>query len=425
MFSAAATASGRAGIALEQLDAAGAGFVLGHRPQPRPALADAAVVVPVDQVGGAEGGTAAESRGRRGRPRSASASAGACRRPSIAGRLPRASGRRGDVQTDGPVAVGANDLRHRAQRVERRAGGMTVGVVLADLDRGDERRRPLQQRREPGVGAAVMGDLERLDARQVERRGHVRLGIRREQQVERPVLHERDERVVVRVAARTPAGRARRRPQHAQAQLADPQRLPGAGRDARARRCARAPRAARAAPRSASRRRRRAPAAGGSAAMTGSAMPSWSLSACVRTSRSSRSMPASSSRRRIGPPGGPVSTSTEAEPRCSSVASPWPMSRNETTSSPGAGAATCRGRAATSAPRPRSRRRRRRARCHARGPRGPPTRAHASATRRCASASAGRRDGARIRRDRAPMSNSHASRRRPAIAAITTATSAA
>ncbi len=54
------------------------------------------------------------------------------------------------------------------------------------------------------------------------------------------------------------------------------------------------------------------------------------------TSRSRRPTPASSSRRRIGPPGGPVSTSTDAEPRCSSVASPCPTSRNETTSSCGA-----------------------------------------------------------------------------------------
>ena len=47
---------GRAGVALEQLDAARAGLALGHRAEPRAALADAAVVVAVDQVGGAEGG---------------------------------------------------------------------------------------------------------------------------------------------------------------------------------------------------------------------------------------------------------------------------------------------------------------------------------------------------------------------------------
>ncbi len=73
--------------------------------------------------------------------------------------------------------------------------------------------------------------------------------------------------------------------------------------------------------------------------MTGSAIPSWSASAWVSTSRSSRPTPASSSRRRIGPCGGPVSTSTAAPSRCSSVASPWPTSMNETTSSPRAGGA--------------------------------------------------------------------------------------
>ena len=51
-----ATAVRRAGVALEQLDAAGAGLGLGHRAQARPALGDAAVVVAVDQVRGAEGG---------------------------------------------------------------------------------------------------------------------------------------------------------------------------------------------------------------------------------------------------------------------------------------------------------------------------------------------------------------------------------
>jgi hypothetical protein len=45
----------RARIAFEQLDAAGAGLALGHRAQPHPALADAAVVVAVDQVRRTEG----------------------------------------------------------------------------------------------------------------------------------------------------------------------------------------------------------------------------------------------------------------------------------------------------------------------------------------------------------------------------------
>ena len=56
--SAAATFSRRARVALVDLDAGGAGRVLGHRAQARAALGDAAVVVAVDQVGGAEAGTA-------------------------------------------------------------------------------------------------------------------------------------------------------------------------------------------------------------------------------------------------------------------------------------------------------------------------------------------------------------------------------
>ena len=46
----------RAGVALEDLDAARPALGLGQRPQPRPPLADPAVVVAVDQVGGLEGG---------------------------------------------------------------------------------------------------------------------------------------------------------------------------------------------------------------------------------------------------------------------------------------------------------------------------------------------------------------------------------
>ena len=54
--SAPATASARTGVALEELDAALAALGLGHRPQLRAALADPAVVVAVDEVGGLEAG---------------------------------------------------------------------------------------------------------------------------------------------------------------------------------------------------------------------------------------------------------------------------------------------------------------------------------------------------------------------------------
>ena len=74
----AITASGVQRVALEELDAADAALLLGHRAQARAALGDAAVVVAVDEVGGAEGRHAGASldggRGRAGRvPRSAAA----------------------------------------------------------------------------------------------------------------------------------------------------------------------------------------------------------------------------------------------------------------------------------------------------------------------------------------------------------------
>ena len=54
-------------VALEDLDAGHAGRALGHRAQPRAPLGDAAVVVAVDQVGGAEAGHGGEDRARAGR----------------------------------------------------------------------------------------------------------------------------------------------------------------------------------------------------------------------------------------------------------------------------------------------------------------------------------------------------------------------
>ena len=57
---------GRRGVALEALDAAAARLALGQRAQRRPPLADAAVVVAVDEVGGLEGGHRPSSLGSRG-----------------------------------------------------------------------------------------------------------------------------------------------------------------------------------------------------------------------------------------------------------------------------------------------------------------------------------------------------------------------
>jgi hypothetical protein len=108
---------------------------------------------------------------------------------------------------------------------------MAVGVLLSHLDRCDPRSGALEHRGQSFVGAAVVGDLERLHPREVEAGGDVRLGVGREQQVERAVLHVGDDGVVVRVAVRAPDGRARRRPQDVEPQLPDAQLLTGARGD--------------------------------------------------------------------------------------------------------------------------------------------------------------------------------------------------
>ena len=139
-----------------------------------------------------------------------------------------------------------------------------------------------------------------------------------------------------------PAGRRRGRPQDLEVQPAELEllarpggdcRVPGArGRRGQAALDRRRP----------PRRRRRAAAAARTARITARPAPSWSSCAWVITSRSRRRTPASRSRRTIGPSGGPVSTSIDAPSRWISVASPWPMSRNDTTSSPGTTGAAAR-----------------------------------------------------------------------------------
>ena len=79
----------------------------------------------------------------------------------------------------------------------------------------------------------------------------------------------------------------------------------------------------------------------GSARRTSSAAPSWSVSRVGDHERVEPLDAGLRSRRRIGPPGGPVSTSTATPSVWSSVASPWPTSRNETTSSPRRAAGPC------------------------------------------------------------------------------------
>ena len=66
--------------------------------------------------------------------------------------------------TNVPVLVGAQgrDLVP-CQGRERAGGRVSVGVSLADRDHREPRPRAIEQRAEPGVVAAVMGDLEDVD----------------------------------------------------------------------------------------------------------------------------------------------------------------------------------------------------------------------------------------------------------------------
>ena len=83
--------------------------------------------------------------------------------------------------------------------------------------------RRVEQRRQAGIGAAVVGDLEHVDGLQRQRRASRRSRRRRRAASRsRPASQPRDERVVVRVAraARQPGG-ARGRPQDLEAQAAE------------------------------------------------------------------------------------------------------------------------------------------------------------------------------------------------------------
>ena len=86
------------------------------------------------------------------------------------------------------------------ERRERRFRRMPVGVAAADLDRRDPRPEALQQRRQAGIGAAVVRDLEHVDRLERERRRDVALGVGAQQHRELPHLEPRHHRAIVRVA---------------------------------------------------------------------------------------------------------------------------------------------------------------------------------------------------------------------------------
>ena len=130
---------GGARVRLEQLDAVLAALRLRHRAQPRAALADAAVVVAVDEVRGLEAG--------HGRSRLDAATA---HRSGALDAHPAAA----DAQADRAVAVRAEHVIDRAQRRQRRRRRVSVGVAAADLDRRE--RRVAAARAGPGRPSSAL-----------------------------------------------------------------------------------------------------------------------------------------------------------------------------------------------------------------------------------------------------------------------------
>ena len=194
-LSAAAPGLGRGLVALEHLGAARPGLLLGQRPQLRAALGEPAVVVAVDQVGGLPGGHGS----------------GEARRSVGGWQLPRRDAQPHRCPSRSVAATCAD----RAAGRERRRCRMAVGVALADRDRRELRSQAARESREAGVVAAVVGDLQHLDAGSSSAGGDVGLGVGGEQQVEvadRDVGHDR---AAVGVAAGGSRRPRRRRPQDA------------------------------------------------------------------------------------------------------------------------------------------------------------------------------------------------------------------
>ena len=215
-LSASAIGLRRRVVALEDLEAAAARLRLGHRAQAGAALADAAVVVAVDQVGGLEGGHRIESRHERG-----------CAAPPAAGSTRTLPSR--SVRTTAAPAARSARTRRRG-RDGRRCCARPTSIAAS---RG---RRRSQQRGQPRIGAAVVGDLEDVDRPEVEPGEDVGLGVGGQQHAHAAGVGLGDDRALVGVGARVGRPARARRPQHAQRDAADAQHLAGARRRRRARR---------------------------------------------------------------------------------------------------------------------------------------------------------------------------------------------
>ena len=210
---------------------------------------------------------------------------------------------------------------------ERRRGRVAEGVAGADADRRHPRARPLEQRAEALVGAAVMGDLEHVDGTEVQPVEHRGLGVGGEQDPEPAGPRHGDDRAVVGVASEWHAGDRGLRPQDGQLDAAGAQDLPRLGRrarDAAPRRLgghARSQRLAHAvAPVEHEADRHRAQHVRRAAVVVGLGVGDDEHVELARRRRAAAGPTTS-------PSGGPASTSTAASRCWMRVASPWPTSR--------------------------------------------------------------------------------------------------
>ena len=213
---------------------------------------------------------------------------------------------------------------------------MTEAVVLSHFDHGRLGPQALEQRREVLVRAAVVSHLQHVHVGQREPGGDLAFRIRGEE-------HRRARGRKPSSPSRAGSGRspdrcrappppalsaaAPRRPAAADPHARPAPALPG---PPRATRCGGASLPSCGRPPSSSSRT-------GSDRTTSSSPPWWSSWACVSTTTSSARTPWSRSLGTRPAPGGPPSTSTVAPSGvCSSVASPWPTSRNVTVNCRGA-----------------------------------------------------------------------------------------
>src|SRR6185295_14728730 len=90
------------------------------------------------------------------------------------------------LDDDTPVLVGAVEAesRARAQRCDGRGSRMTVVVPSTARDHGDIRPQLSQLALEPGVGGAVVRDLEDLDVAREEWCSDIGLGVSGQERVD-------------------------------------------------------------------------------------------------------------------------------------------------------------------------------------------------------------------------------------------------